>query len=81
MKSLLCREKTASGNGNDSLPAAFLSKPAATSRGEKRDKKPESFLSGHKLLPMNSCSSEVEFYYWKRATLEFAAAKIVGKLQ
>lgn len=31
------------------------------------------FHSGHKLLPMNSWWSELEFYYWKRA------GKIVGK--
>lgn len=35
--------------------------------------------SDHKLLPMNSCWSEVEFYYWKRPTLESTADGIVGK--
>lgn len=38
------------------------------------------FHSDHKLLALNSWLSEVEFYYWKKPTLEFTADKTVGKL-
>lgn len=53
--------------GSDSLPAAFLSEPAATSRRCGRKKKRKNSAALARLRPANSWCGELEFYYWEGA--------------